>query len=199
MSLQKQTEYFKSKRIPKLEPHLQKWIQVLKEYHIRVEPPWNYRERAQVGFFAAASWLIDVPAIEEWALIKGPEDKQIRGRCDLWIETGGFHIEAKHMWCRATGNINKEIVYIERTIQRAIESAQQVNAKARLAFTFLSPFIQERKQDNLDDRVTFWLEHILQIRHDAIAWYLPERTRNKPFSGHNLSIGSVLLIHKIKC
>ena len=190
-------EYYHTNKLPSLKKHLAEWLEVLRLYHTRVEPPWNFRERAQVGFFAAASWRLQIPAIEEWSLVKGPEDKQIKGRCDLWIETGNFHIEAKHMWCRATGNITKEMRYIANTQQRAIESVSLVNADRRLAFSFLTPFIQKRKQDNLDHRVSFWLDNLLQLKHDAIAWYLPARTRKEEFTDENLSIGCVLLINKI--
>lgn len=178
--------------------HLRKWIEVVKDYHLRVEPPWRYRERTQVGFFAAASWLLRVPALEEWALAKGTQEAPIRGRCDLWIMTGDYHIEAKHVWCNAHA---QDAGSIEDAVNRSLESAQRISEDhPRLAFTFLAPYVPRKR--SIAQSASKWLKMVTETRavqedSAAIAWYLPERSPKNNDTKGNFGVGIVLLVHKL--
>lgn len=193
------TEFHDSKSIPSLELHLTQWICVLKAYREKVgDSPFAYRERTQVGFFAAASWLLGVPALEEWSTEKGTEESPSKGRCDLWIMTEDFHIEAKHAWCDVSRKTQNEEQHIKKTIEESLNSARWLScdSKHKLAFTFLSPCISNEEQSNIQNLTSQWLSLVCSISFDAIAWYLPERPGTPRFEYPFLAIGSVLLIHK---
>lgn len=74
-------EHYETNTLKSLEPHLKQWICVLKMYCEKVvgDTPFPYRERTHVGFFAAASWMIGVPALEEWVTTKGIESDPKKG------------------------------------------------------------------------------------------------------------------------
>jgi hypothetical protein len=62
---------------------------------------WDYAERSQVGFLAAAAWQVGGAAIEEYGMVKkNPADRRRKynGRADLWLGFGGrgFALEAKY-------------------------------------------------------------------------------------------------------
>lgn len=200
MSSLSAVEFYDAKSLPLLGVHLAEWIQVLKMYIENVEEssPFGYRERTQVGFFAAASWRLGVPALEEWSTTKGTKDAPSKGRCDLWIKTGDFHIEAKHAWCDVSRGRALEMARVEKAVNESKASARWLaqEVEHRLAFTFLAPCIARNKLADIESLTAQWLSLVTSISSDAIAWYLPERHRQKPFDFPYLAIGSVLLIHK---
>lgn len=193
------TEFYDAKSLSPLEHHLCQWIAVLKSYTKKTgDSPFRYRERTQVGFFAAASWLLGVPAREEWATIKGTEELPSQGRCDLWIQTEDYHIEAKHNWCSVSRKQSAEQKRIERTIRESKDSTLRLfpTLKNRLSFTFLTPCIAKEELSMIATHTDNWLGLVdRKIPCDAIAWYLPERRRTETFDFDYMAIGTVLLIH----
>ncbi len=95
---------FRSHRFQHFRPILESWVTVCHKYQNTVQEGDGvlyYRERAQVGFLAAAAWLSDGVALEEWCTEKKSKNGQSRtGRADLWLQRENFrvHIEAKHVW-----------------------------------------------------------------------------------------------------
>lgn len=62
---------------------------------------WDYAERSQVGFLAAAAWHVGGAAIEEYGVEKklsADRRQRYQGRADLWLGVGGrgFALEAKY-------------------------------------------------------------------------------------------------------
>ncbi len=194
----KPSQYVDAKGVPELKVVLRKWIRVLRKFQAIQDLPWNYRERAQVGFFAGAAWLSGAVALEEWSSTKGLEDKERKGRCDLWIDICDYHIEAKHMWCRITGNLAKEKTYIEKTVESAKECARHLKCskESKLAFSFLAPFYPPGKQNSLSKDLDAWLSMVCSIEHEAVAWLLPQASELSKQEGQNLGAGILLLISK---
>lgn len=198
MNLLSRIEYYDTKSLELLDNHLAEWIRVLKVSFEKVgDSPFGYSERTQVGFFAAASWRLGIPALEEWGTTKGTEESPSKGRCDLWIQTGDLHIEAKHAWCDVSRGRANEQERIVKVIEDSKASARWLSkdVERRLAFTFLAPCIAKKRVADIDRLTTDWLDIVTSIPSDAVAWYLPERARSESFDFPFLAIGSVLLIH----
>ena len=109
--------HYEAKETTALGPILKEWIAVQQEYTRQMgdDYGWNYSERASTGFLAVAAWNAGGVALEEWHTDKGPKKDPRKGRCDLYIyrRRMSLHIEAKHMWSRATGKPQNELRYIE--------------------------------------------------------------------------------------
>lgn len=185
-------------RLPRLAPVLRSWISVIRKYHSIGDQPWRYRERTQVGFFAAATWLSGHVALEEWSTQKGPKVALKKGRCDLWINISDFHIEAKHKWCTVTRNLDKEMRDVERAMSAAVQSTGELNCykSKRLAFLFLSPWLPPDADGDLSEALDAWLGRVYDVKHDAIAWYFPTRRGVRSNAVHGAAVGSVLLIRR---
>lgn len=203
MPIEKKKKHIDLKNLNLDEKIFKKWIMILRKYHKDYDVPW-YRERTQVGFFAAASWLANVPALEEWTSEKHRDEEDIIGRCDLWIKNGDFYIEAKHLWCPITGKLEKRKNRIQQIIDRCKESAgtMMCSKNHRLAFIFLGPLIQkhilQKKSDlDVDSLTSDWLKMVINLRSDAIAWFLPNRSKRNLDDTRNFDIGIVLLIYKV--
>ncbi len=195
-----------SEELQPLEKILKEWTGILKYYTDKVkEIPW-YRERTHVGFFAAASWLAKVPALEEWTSRKAVERRKYTGRCDLWIMEDNYFIEAKHIYCSVTGRMSK----IKNAIDNSRKAAQKMKPVEGqvLAFTFLGAIIPKNalKKDNklnVDNFTQSWLQNVLSLKETdkysfgAIAWYLPNRRKKPDDRSRNFEIGTVLLIHQV--
>jgi hypothetical protein len=177
--------------IPQLDTVMRRWFTVLRRYRGLLRPedarthrdPWYYRERSQIGFLAAASWLAGAVALEEWRTEKERESCPRNGRGDLWIQVRAnpdveYHIEAKHDWGDITGNPAKEKQKIEKALSKAVACAQQLICpkSARLAFVFLSPCISTRKaKGDLTWALDEWLTSLRLIPNDLVAWYFPKQ------------------------
>ena len=81
-----------------------KWYGVLQRYvdamHDEKGLPWDYEERPQVGFLAAAIWACDGVVLEEWKTLKEcTKSGEKYGRCDMFARLQNAeldcHIEAK--------------------------------------------------------------------------------------------------------
>lgn len=191
-------QHYQCPRLRGLDPVLKSWIRVLKRYYSIGDQPWNYRERTQIGFFAAAAWLSGHVALEEWSTQKGRKDARRKGRCDLWIDIADFHIEAKHKWCIVTRGLDKEMRYIEREMSAAVNNTADLNCSKtrRLAFLFLSPCLPPHPDRDFSAELDAWLGRVYRLRHDAIAWYFPVRRGLRSNAGGYAPVGACLLIRK---
>src|SRR5258708_5874155 len=138
-----------SKGFPAIGPIFKNWVQIQRDYITAFsgrDHPWHYRERTHVGFLSGAAWRSGAVTLEEWQTEKGTKAQQRKGRSDLYIylRTRKLHlyVEAKHTYSRATGNPDKEIRYIERTLTRATEAAAELPCSPRqqLGVLFLAPY-----------------------------------------------------------
>lgn len=192
-------EYTDPGDIPSIGRHLNQWIAVLRDYRLKTtEEPWGYLERTQIGFFSAACWLLGIPAREEWRTKKGEGDNESGGRCDLWIYEPEFYIEAKHLYCVLSDDGKSGVANAKVFVAKAKADASRLQCQPdqRLAFTFIAPLIPKSNQDNIDQRVSAWLDAVTQLEHHALAWYLPGRKETRSFTYLNHCPGIVLLIHR---
>jgi hypothetical protein len=197
-------DYSEARGVPALKPILQSWIDVQRHYSKAVagDCSWYYRERTCIGFLAASVWRVGGVALEEWATEKGVKAKRRQGRCDLWIfrhARYNFHVEAKHMWSRATGKDDRERTFIERELSRATSDARALTCprKNQLGILFVAPFYPPGKHTGMAEHVAEWLEGIYSIPHSAIAWIFRDRRGLRPSRG-NVGPGLVLIARTTK-
>jgi hypothetical protein len=163
------------------------------------DSPFAYRERTQVGFFAAACWRLDVPALEEWRTMKGTIEDPIKGRCDLWIDTNDFHIEAKHAWSNVVHSDARIIQGVSTTLDLAEVSAKVLTCDAcsKLAFSFVTACIPKEEFERCEVLTERWLQIVSNIPCDALAWYMPKIQRPQPFDFPHLAVGTALLVKRV--
>lgn len=202
MSKFKKNQHSESPKLGGFNLALKGWLKALALYSKAAQGDysWNYRERTCVGFLAAGIWRSGGVALEEWSASKHREFDKHQGRCDLWAFHAGqydFHIEAKHMWSRATGIREKDRASIERHLASAASEAHRLDCgrNPKLGILFIAPLYPVGRQENVDAQITEWLEDISTIRHDAIAWQFRDRKALR--SGHQqLGPGMVLMARR---
>src|SRR6266567_8917223 len=177
--------FIDSGAIPSLKPILESWFEVQLAYAKMMKQEdyaWWYRERTCVGFLSAAAWRSGGVTLEEWQIDKGPKKRASRRtRCDLYImrRSDELYIEAKHMYSRATGRPERELVYIRRNLDRAVSDASLLRCKRsqQLGILFIAPFYPPHTHpDNFDVHISQWLAAVATVPHSAMAWlYQPRR------------------------
>lgn len=178
-------QHFECRGLPRFSTALRGWLRALQIYSKAVPGsyPWDYRERACIGFLAAGIWRSGGVALEEWTTSKRSEEEKRKGRCDLWAYHRGFydyHIEAKHRWSNPTRKRTKEIV--ERALNNAASEARRLTCPPDLKLGILSvaPVFPAGEQHDMDGRLAEWLAEISSIPHDAIAWQFRSRAALRP-------------------
>jgi len=211
MSHYQKDSFFDAKKLPALQGILESWITVQSDYQCAMnneDHAWNYRERACVGFLAAAVWKCkegNGVALEEWHTQKGPKSKPSNGqcRCDLYVYHGGreFFIEAKHMRSRATGNREKEMGYISTHLETAVRDAKRLQCESgqqKLGVLFIVPFYPPGKHpENFDEHISGWLEDVARIPHSAMAWLFHRPENIRPKRHETICPGIVILVHAL--
>ena len=112
---------------------LNKWNEVLLTYLKKTQYSdcqWEYNERAILSSFAAAVWLNDDIALEEYSSErKGKYGRKYSGRCDLYFKTGkhDFNCEAKKITCGVGGKSNpsKTIDLVKSGLKEAYNDAKK--------------------------------------------------------------------------
>lgn len=198
-----QDEFYEARDIPPFKLVLKKWIAVQRKYaqQTKNDYSWNHSERASTGFLAVAAWNAGGVALEEWHANKGPLKKPRKGRCDIYIDfrKQRFHIEAKHMWSRATGKWEKERIYIERRLNAAVADAKDLQCLSheKMAVLFIAPFYPAGKQAEMSSHIATWLEGIYSIPHSAIAWLFLERHKLRRHRTKNVLPGIVIIVRSL--
>jgi hypothetical protein len=175
--------------LPELIPLLKKWIYVNKEYLRRCEgrdAAWWYLERASLSTVAAAAWLADGIALEEYTTSKTqlPAKSNVevshRCRCDLFFslkrhdrpgQNHDFISEAKIIWpSLASKNLHSQISRGVETVRRDVRRTQNDGHSRRLGVLLISPSMSETAAER-------WEEHaknfVMVLRHQqgaAVAW-----------------------------
>lgn len=173
--------------IPGLRPLLSGWIQASVDYverMDRVDCPWHYNEIAVTGFLAAAAWRRNRGvALQEYRTSKGRLLKdRWTGRCDLYtyVPPHAFIFEAKHYRTNIGLHADKPLDRIKDLLALAAREAKQHPASDghRLGVCFVAPFFSPKKADRVDELLVEWCQRIQTIKHSAIAWTFPTKTRN---------------------
>ena len=109
------------------------WNEVLLTYLKKTQYSdcqWEYNERAILSSFAAAVWLNDDIALEEYSSErKGKHGRKYSGRCDLYFKTRkhDFNCEAKKITCGIGGKSNpsKTIGLVKSGLKEAYNDAKK--------------------------------------------------------------------------
>jgi hypothetical protein len=126
------------------------WIKVARRYRARTpgDVIWEYHERANTGFLAAAVWLAGGVALEEWRTEKksdlGPKRQ---GRGDLWVRCGRLilHAEAKHQWVELGSRRKAGVALVKSKLAEASRDACDIQGhfgEKRVGVLFAAPWMR---------------------------------------------------------
>ena len=190
-----------------LRPVLEQWFEVLKRYldsfKKQRDRQWWYNERATLSSLAAAVWIADGIALEEYRTKKGKKSEKWAGRCDLFFRLGthDFACEAKQVWCSFGSGATKTLEKIKNALSIACKDAGNLdkNEGRRLGICFVIPYLPPSgtRQIIVDQQITRWLEAIMTLDYSLISWVFPKNTRS-PVDDSYIYPGVVMLIKEIK-
>lgn len=191
-----------SKELRSLNPVFKKLREVHQRY-INLEPPsetsfWH-RERAQTGLLAAAAWLSDKTALEEF----GCDRQRHRGRRDLCIAINtkdSFECEAKYLYANLA-KVKQSVTDVYGCLKKAVKEARKSrggDAEYRLGLCFVAPRASKSRRGEIDNR---WSQFIagLNEKVDGRSKYdaLVQIHSPRPFlDGHNRLYPGLLLVVK---
>ena len=104
------------------------------------------------------------------------------------------------MWSRVSGNPDKELSYIERSLGHATRDAQELNCspQEQLGILFVAPFIPAGKQQNIRAEMTQWLKRLQKgVPHCSMSWLMHE-SEHLTARTDNFTVGIVLLARQPK-
>ena len=198
----------KAGNIRSLDSVLNKWNKILHKYLEKThywDCHWWHIERAILSSFAAAVWLNDGIALEEYS-----EEKKIKnqnrtytGRCDLYFEIGkqGFVCEAKKITCGIGGKSKKSntIDLVKRGLKEACNDARDLldDSGRRLGMCFVVPRLPKAQIKNKDKPIIEFQEIIKEkIDYSSIAMVFPQKTEDLNTERYHYP-GVVLLIKEV--
>jgi hypothetical protein len=172
---------------------------------------WDYLERSQVGFLAAAAWHIGGAAIEEYPIEKkDPADRRRKydGRADLWLGFGGrgFALEAKYANTRldTRGTRATLIQAFDKAGMDSLSCTENVHYTGGVAFVPLylpvgtpprkrAAYLEEHINDAVDDGADSLREQVREMydyvfRVDLVAHHTREADDHEPV-GVTLLVG----------
>jgi hypothetical protein len=178
------------KTLPGFDELLLEWISVLnrlmEEWEEDVDFPWCYNERACVGTFAAAVWLCDGAAFEEYLSEKvkdraatSKSSESSPGRTDLFFSYNGkeYIVEAKQWWPELESP-DLQIDQLASKLELAVGDALAVNEEygTRLAMVFASPRAPKSRSKDLSSMLKAWIDQVDAEKNDysARAFFFPE-------------------------
>ena len=172
---------------------------------------WWHIERAILSSFAAAVWLNDGIALEEYSEEKKiknqnkkrKQDRTFTGRCDLYFEIGkqGFACEAKKITCGIGGRSKKSntIDLVKRGLKEACNDARDLldDSGRRLGMCFAVPRLPKAEIKNKDKPIIEFQEIIKEkIDYSSIAMVFPQKTEDLNTERYHYP-GVVLLIKEV--
>lgn len=195
---------------PMLKNVLSKWIEVQDQLYYELSPnnaPWWYNERASIGSLAAAVWLCEGIAFEEYMTDKNVRDgcdkeELVGGRGDIFFRVcqTGFRAEAKQAWGKLRGYSQRS--YIDKNLTNALEEARRrpvEKREHRIGILFLSPNIPEKFGDEIDEKIADWVKILQNTRDAACAWTFPAAARKHLSEDeHKIYPGCAILIKAMR-
>lgn len=201
MALNLSKPFINARGLPRVRPILEQWVDVCRTYQSKVQGdrPWYYHERAQIGFLAAASWLSDGVALEEWRTEKKAINGDCRnGRGDIWIQRRHLrlHVEAKHTWVSLTGRPASGIRRVTAKLRMAQRDACDISCgrdEICVGVLFAVPVVRRAVAADAANRFRQWLDGLQKLDCLAVAAIFdpPELDRR---GTDNLLPGVALLI-----
>ncbi len=182
---------------------LHAWIKSIEKYSCYFkfnDNPWWYNERATLSCLAAAAWINDGVALEEYCTIKGKHSNPKSGRCDLFLGIGdeSFDCEAKQVWCAIGRTAGSGISIAEAGLDDACIDARKLKKEKtrRLGLCFAVPYLPIRDKDFIEEQLKLWLRDLQEIDYSCIAWAFPEKSRYSLYRGEYYP-GVVLMVKEV--
>ena len=154
-----------------LKPIVDVWIDVILQRYVAyfsisedMDSPWWYNERATVSFLAAAAWMAEGIALEEYRTQKGKKSNPRTGRCDLFLgakSRAWFECEAKHTWCAVGRKVRNGFERAKSGLKDACHNAKQLpkaEGVRRLGLCFLIPYLPIGDKDYVVEQIEKWLK-----------------------------------------
>jgi hypothetical protein len=175
---------------------LEEWLTLIKRYcrYMEDDLPYCWSERSNIGVLAAAAWRAGWVALEEFG---NKRRAQRHGRSDLYIypcdRDKGEFIEAKQAW-----SINGARNALGRSEEDA-KCLDQVKSNLYIGVAFVSPIIQEKYEQDIDNKIQQIITTALNINCDGVAWSFPVNARSLKFveQGKPIIYPGVLLLAKV--
>ncbi len=168
-----------------LRPVLEEWLKVITRYGfyhreaMKGEPdyPYWYGERASFGSLAAAAWLAEGVALEEYAARKRGR-YAYSGRADLWIVIHGhrFVIEGKQLWMSIGARSRTDPrTAIRRELRAAVRDSRKLPKEwgQRVGMVFVVPELPEGEREQVAGRARQFLGDALGPRDQCAWWFRP--------------------------
>lgn len=190
-----------------LKPIVDEWIDVILQkyvdYFSMEDVPWWYNERATLSSLAAAAWMAQGIALEEYKTQKGKKSNPRTGSCDLFLgaESGAwFECEAKQTWCAVGRRARNGFESAKSGLKDACDNAKKLRKTEgvrRLGLCFLIPYLPIGDKDYVVEQIEKWLKDLDGLKRDCIAWAFPEKTRYIEGSDKQIYPGVVLLVKEV--
>ena len=197
-------KYINSGSIRCFHPILKSWTEALERYLgclQNEDSPWWYNERATLSSFAAAAWVAEGIALEEYSTEKGKHGEAWKGRCDLFLGIQGqfFGCEAKQVWCAVGRTARGGRAVVEAGLRKACGDARKLKRREgrRLGLCFAVPYFPDRDRDHIEGHLKPWLEGLKGIEYSCIAWSFPEETRYLKSVNGYFYPGVVLVVREV--
>jgi hypothetical protein len=205
--------------LPALEDTLWEWIHLC-ERDTRLEgwkdASWWYNETTSVGMFAGAVWRSGGTALSDFTTKRfdveseqrTSTDKSRHGRCDLYFRTGQkeYYAEAKQVWSPFGLKADFRQSDIENSFEKAFSQLNRLDEGTKqekiadthkIALVFVVPYISKLYEDRINTQLETWTHKVQDIKHDALAWTFPPKTRTMEEEDRKiLCPGVALLIRK---
>jgi hypothetical protein len=195
--------YIDCRGLRDFEPVGRKWLDIPRRYRVGSggDSMWDYHERAQTGFMAAAVWLAGGVALEEWRTDKKAYGGNSRhGRGDLWLchKRLSMHVEAKYLSIklgRTAKSAARAVVLKLREASRDACHVPCARDERRAGMLFVAPWFPQTSALVARRCLVEWLKQIQGLEALAIAWTFDvaslERCR---YYKSGLTPGIVLLV-----
>ncbi len=139
-----------------------------------VDIPHYHNERATLSMFSAACWQCGTIALEEYVTVKGLNEHQRIGRCDLWVllDENGWEFEAKQLF----PDLAVKDTDVSKVLEQAAEAASHnYDSECQAGLTFFTPSVP-KGTSRLE--VEELLKRLLTIATrrgcHGLAWWFPE-------------------------
>jgi len=191
--------------LPDFNDAFKQWFLVIQKYceaRAWEDVPWWYNERASLSLFAAAVWNSGGIALEEYSTSKSHKKERWSGRGDLYvkIKRKQYVIEAKQVWSPMGTRARRPNGKIEEALFDARHAAGETKSwgAKRLGLVFAVPYLPNSEQDNLKERINYWLECVKSIEGSSMAWIFSEEVSDWfQYKGY-LYPGIVILLRPLR-
>lgn len=177
---------------PEFSPIFKKWRYLIEKYceEVNIDVPYYYTERALIGTFATATWLVGDISLEEFSIekgkLRGRGEQRWTGRVDIWVfplkprhsrhKTHGFYLESKHMLQSIGPRVR--LCELQKRCKNLLDKAKEdakklkIHGGKRLGLLFVTPYLPKKEEKNIDECIRSFLSQLKKLDVD-MAWTFP--------------------------